>query len=102
MKSTIFITSSNNNLYLYDFLKKEFFPTNQLIKELYILDQKGEIDNLKEHTNIETLHDADLEYYLRKYKKMKECGYFQNICRPPFLRYTSQSIKKTLSNVNNA
>ena len=42
-----------------------------------------------------------LDYYVEKYKIMKLNGYFQTISKPHFEKYTSESILKSLSNINN-
>lgn len=103
MKSTLFITSSQNNLYIYDFLKRELFPIHPIIRFCYELDQKGELENMKQHEEVSLLNCSDyqIDYYLNKYKILKSRGYFQSISKPEFISYTHKSIKHALCNVNN-
>lgn len=105
MHSTICTTSSKGNYYLYDFLKKEFMPCHPLIHLCYRLDEKNMLETLPnivdetEHSITERYSQDILEYYKNKYLSLKARGYFSDIFKDPFAKYSAQSITETLSNV---
>lgn len=105
MHSTICVTSSRGNHYLYDFLKKEFMPCHPLIHLCSRLDRINQLDTLPSSTD-ETGHivkekysQDTIEYYNKKYFLLKSRNYFSHIRKEPFAKYCAESIKETLSNI---
>jgi len=107
MKSTVFITSSSGNVYMYDFLKKELIPIHEIVYLCYLLDQKSKLENLLEcKTNsgvcITDLYcSKEIQYYYQKYLRYKASGFFRNFRKSPFSIYTEQKLEETISNLNN-
>jgi uncharacterized protein len=107
MKTTLFIESSNGNIYLYDFIKKEFIPCHFIVRLCYLLDQKKELNNLYEITDsngnaiTEIYKKKDIEYYLEKYLHYKRLGYFSSFEKKEFPKYDKSVIIESLSNINN-
>lgn len=105
MKSSLIITSSKGNMYIYDFLKKTLLPINPLIALCYNLDEKGELDNIRQYYNTSDygilFGNTPIEYYVKKYKMLKSNGYFQIISKSQFEEYTPETILRSLSSVTN-
>lgn len=107
MNSTLFITSSHGNHYMYDFSKREFMYVHPLIHICYLFDKAQMLDKLVQSPNEEGLSilkkygEENVKYHLNKYIYMKSVGYFGFIEKPPFIQYTGQSILQSIANVNN-
>lgn len=107
MNSTLFITSSHGNHYMYDFSKREFMYVHPLIHICYLFDKAQMLDKLVQSPNEEGLSilkkygEENVKYHLNKYIYMKSVGYFGFIEKPPFTQYTGQSILQSIANVNN-
>lgn len=105
MHSTICLTSSQGNYYLYDFLKKEFMPCHPLIHLCYWLDEKNMLETLSTridgngHIITERYSQDAIEYYRNKYLSLKARGYFSDITKEPFVEYNAQSVLESLSNI---
>lgn len=105
MRSTICLTSSQGNHYLYDFLKKEFMPCHPLIHLCYWLDKKNMLETLPNridengHSITESYSQDIIEYYKNKYLSLKARDYFTDIFKEPFLEYNGKSILESLSNI---
>lgn len=107
MNATLFITSSQGNHYIYDFLKRNLVPIHPLIEFFYKLDRDGQLDVLESQkiSNSESIcqefGEETVQYYLNKYLFLKTKGYFCQFEKPPFVQYTGEAIKQSLANVSN-
>lgn len=106
MYSTIGVTSSQGNYYLYDFLKKEFMPCHPLIHLCYQLDEKEMLESLPKtidesgHVLTEKYDQDTIEYYRNRYLSLKMRNYFSYIYKEPFAKYSAQSVMESISNIN--
>lgn len=106
MYSTICVTSSQGNYYLYDFLKKEFMPCHPLIHLCYQLDEKEMLESLPKtidesgHVLTEKYDQDTIEYYRNRYLSLKMRNYFSYIYKEPFAKYSAQSVMESISNIN--
>lgn len=102
MKSTIFIQSSQGNMYMYDFLKKELIPIHKIVYLCYLLDQESKLETLQNDMTVNnTYNKCDIQYYYKKYLHYKELGFFSTFEKQGFPTYTEQNLIETISNLNN-
>ena len=104
MKSTIIFKSSEGNLYLYDFIKKEMKPCHHLIYICSLMDNNHDPKDLSHDIKDKYLNlytNDEIDYYCNKYFYLKNKGYFSSFIKEEFLKIEEREIEEVISNINN-
>lgn len=102
--STLFIESSNGNLYIIDLIKKEIFPCHKLIKCIYDLDidRKGNNEYLYKQVKLVSKEskESEIKYSINKYLSLRNNGFFSSKIDSIIAQYSANTIQNQLENVD--
>ena len=86
MDSSLFFKTENDFSYCYDMKNLSLLNIHPVMETIKLQDEFGKVDNNETYflSLFPHLSQEDIRYYIRKYKFLKDCGYFSFLDIPQY------------------
>lgn len=104
MDSSLFFKTENDFSYCYDMKNLSLLNIHPVIEAIKLQDEFGKVDNSETYfmSLFPDLSQDDIHYYIRKYKFLKNCGYFSSLDTPQYVsgKINNTIVEQQISNVD--